>query len=365
MVETATVTKSLSSNCRLREGTSTVEVMDPCGVAGWDAAVSSFEASTVFHTAGWASVLSETHNYEPAYFVERDSSTIGAILPILSVNSALTGRRGVSLPFSDSCPFLSRDSLLRERLFHTAIEYGRKRHWRYLECRCGEPPTAQATPSISFLEHVVELADEDMSARRLRSEVRTAIRKAESSGVRVVVERNLNAVRQYYGLHCRTRRKHGLPPQPFSFFASISKHLVQNNLGSVFIAFSGETPVAGALFLHFGDHVVYKFGASDPRHQQLRGNNLLFWEAMRFFYGNGYRVLSLGRSSAKDFGLRRFKRGWGADERALVYYRFDLRTSSFVGSGDDLASGWYNSVFSHLPLRLSRLIGVLLYRHLG
>ena len=122
--------------------------------------------------------------------------------------------------------------------------------------------------------------------------------------------------------------------------------------------------MAGAIFLHFNDHVVYKFGASDQRFQRLRGNNSIFWEAIRFFYRHGYRVLSFGRSSTRDSGLRRFKRGWGAEEREISYFRFDLSTSRFVES-EDAASGWYNTVFSRLPIRLSRLIGYLLYRHMG
>jgi hypothetical protein len=365
MVETDPgIIKSVSSNSRLRELESTVEVVDPRSVPDWNAAVSAFPESSAFHTVEWASVLTNSYKYDAAYVVQRRAGILEGVLPVISVHSPCTGRRGVSLPFTDFCPILAKTSGSHDRLFHGAVQYGKQRRWRYLECRSGQRPAANASPSISYLEHAVELANEDVAAKRLRSEVRTAIRKAGNSQVRVSAEHDLESVKCFYKLHCRTRRKHGLPPQPFSFFVNIWAQILEKNLGSVLIATCGDKPVAGAIFFHFNDHVVYKFGASDERFQQLRPNNSIIWEAMRLFYRLGYRVLSLGRSSAGDTGLRQFKCGWGAEEREVAYFRFDLNTSQFIQSRDD-AAGWHNIIFSLLPMRLNRLIGYLLYRHMG
>ena len=86
---------------------------------------------------------------------------------VISIHSPFNGRRGVSLPFTDFCPILADDLVLRDRLFKTAVEYGKHRRWRYLELRSGKPPTTEATPSIWYLEHLVELADDDTVSRRL------------------------------------------------------------------------------------------------------------------------------------------------------------------------------------------------------
>src|SRR5688572_24768656 len=107
MVETDIGSKSVSPNNRLHEPKSTVEVIDPCAAAGWDAAIAGFQASTIFHTAAWASVLTQTYGYEAAYFVQRGTSSIEAVLPVVSVHSPFTGRRGVSLAFTDFCPILA------------------------------------------------------------------------------------------------------------------------------------------------------------------------------------------------------------------------------------------------------------------
>ena len=36
------------------------------------------------------------------------------------------------------------------------------------------------------------------------------------AGVKIDFETGAEAVNAFYSLHCQTRRKHGLPPQPFS-----------------------------------------------------------------------------------------------------------------------------------------------------
>src|SRR5437016_203789 len=103
MVETDTGIKSVWSDNRLHKPKSAVEVIDPRGAASWDATVASFQTSTVFHTAEWTSVLAQTYGYEPAYIIKRDPLTMKGVMPLVSVHSPYTGRRGLSLPFTDFC----------------------------------------------------------------------------------------------------------------------------------------------------------------------------------------------------------------------------------------------------------------------
>jgi lipid II:glycine glycyltransferase (peptidoglycan interpeptide bridge formation enzyme) len=123
-------------------------------------------------------------------------------------------------------------------------------------------------------------------------------------------------------------------------------------------------PVAGAVFLHFGRHAIYKFGASDEAHQQLRANNLVMWRAILHYASEGFSDLDFGRTSLGNDGLRKFKLGWGAGEEQVAYTRYDLRHSAYV-TARDAAHGWHNRLFRALPPPLSRLAGALLYRHIA
>ena len=109
---------------------------------------------------------------------------------------------------------------------------------------------------------------------------------------------SLEAMRGYYVLHCLTRRKHGVPPQPFSFFQNIVEHLFQTGHGFIMEARREDKLVAAGIFLHHGRNAIYKFGASDPAELNLRGNDLVMWEAIQWFASRGFASFSMGRSAA-------------------------------------------------------------------
>lgn len=171
-------------------------------------------------------------------------------------------------------------------------------------------------------------------------------------------------VRVFYALLCQTRRRHGLPAQPFRFFAHIHRHILAPNHGQIVIARQGSRAVAAAVFFHFGGQAIYKFGASDERLQHLRANNRVMWDAIKWHAGQGFTSLDFGRTSLDNAGLRKFKLGWGAVERRIDYVRHDLRTGSFA-TVPDAAAGWHNHIFRLLPVSLSRLAGSVLYRHVA
>jgi len=135
--------------------------------------------------------------------------------------------------------------------------------------------------------------------------------------------------------------------------------------GDVFLALHEGKVIAAAIFFRFADQALYKFGASDRRLQHLRANNLIFWEAIQRFHEHGYSELLLGRTDAADQGLRRFKIGWNATEQELKYYRYDLRAESFVADEGSKGSNWRKAIVRRLPIRISRAVGRLLYRHTG
>ncbi len=338
---------------------------DPVGEPGWDALVMSHPDHCLFHSAAWARVLQATYGHRAAYWVARQGERLLACLPLMEVNSAVTGRRGVSLPFTDLCPPLTSEAVPLPALFAQAREAGETRRWKYLELRGSAAPAEAATPSLRFYGHELPLGGgEEKLFSGLESGVRRAIRKAEKEGVKVEIATTSEAVRTYYALHCLTRQKHGLPPQPFAFFRHLHEHLLSREMGFVSIASYMRQPIAAAVFLHLGRRAVYKFGASDETRLNLRGNNLAMWEAIRWYARHGYESLHLGRTSLNNEGLRRYKLGWGVTEQTIEYFKWDCRRRCFVTETDKV-EGWYNRVFSLLPRSVSRWIGGVLYKHVA
>ena len=342
-----------------------VQWTNPLEASDWDARLASknHPALSFFHTSAWANVLTETYGYRPFYFTTSEPGFLHSVLPFMEVPSRLTGNRAVALPFTDNCDPLCMDRVEFKDLFYNAIELGKLRGWKYLEFRGGHKLLNGMPPSVSYYGHSLDLPiDENTLFGQLKSSTRRAIRKAEKSGLCVEASTEADAVNHFYFLHCMTRKRHGLPPQPRSFFKNIQKHILAKDLGMILLARRKKQPVAGAIFFHMGGSAIYKFGASDDAFQHLRGNNLVMWEAIRCFLRRGVKKLDFGRTSTHNAGLRRFKLAWNAKEKDIGYFRYSLAQEKFTSAHDE-SSGWHNRVFNVLPSFVSRRIGNLLCRH--
>jgi hypothetical protein len=342
-----------------------VAILDPLHDPDWDRLVVSHPDCNFFHSAAWAKVLVKTYAHKPFYLYFSRQFQAVALLPIMEIRSVFTGCRGVSLPFSDFCVPLMFDKSESAPVMDKMSELARERNWKYFEVRGGhETLPAGATPATQFYGHRLFLSDrgEELFAR-CASSVRRAIRKAQKSGVDVQVTKTRDAILEFYRLHVRTRRRHGLPPQPLSFFLNIYEEIIKTGQGFVVLASRGSRSFAAAVFFQFGKSAVYKFGASEETFQEFRGNNLVMWEAIKFLIRDGARMLHFGRTSLDNDGLRRFKMGWGVVEEAIEYFKFDTRAKIWQSTvRNDL--GFYNNIFRRLPLVLNRLAGAVIYPHL-
>src|SRR5436190_9564200 len=70
--------------------------LSPLEKPGWDKLVGWHRDVSFFHSASWAAVLHETYGHAPHYFCTVNDERLSAVLPVMEVNSPLTGRRGVS-----------------------------------------------------------------------------------------------------------------------------------------------------------------------------------------------------------------------------------------------------------------------------
>ena len=341
-----------------------IKLVDPLTGSEWDQLVLSHRDATFFHSAAWARVLAKSYGHRPLYLHFSRCGELLALVPMMEVKSYFTGRRAVCLPFSDGCsPLLfnnCKPSVVAARLSLLALE----RSWKHFEIRGANGFELPVDLAVEYHGHALDLRQnaEDLLAG-FSSSVRRAIRKAEASRLSVEVSRNPESVVEFYRLHVQTRRRHGLPPQPFLFFRNILNEVIRKGSGFVVRASLESRCVAAAIFLQFGRTAIYKFGASEPASQEMRGNNRVMWEGIRFLARGGCESLHFGRTSLTDVGLRRFKLGWGTAEELIRYFKWNAATGEWVG-GCDHARGLHNMVFTKMPLAVNRLAGAILYPHL-
>jgi hypothetical protein len=343
---------------------SVVTVVDPRDYPGWDRLVLSHPDFSFFHSVAWAKVLCRTYGHKPIYLRFSQGEQLAALIPLLEVRSCVTGRRGVSLPFCDFCDPLLFGRLDTAAVVSKLLELARERKWKYFELRGERTSTPSALPAAMFYGHRLDLrsGSEDLFAR-LKGSTRNAIRKAKRSGLKVRLTRSREAILEYYRLHVQTRKRHGLPPQPLSFFLNIYDEIIQPGMGFVVLAHRGTRAAAASVFFHMGKKAVYKFSASDEGLKHCQGNNLVMWKAIQFLAANGMEELHFGRTPLENQGLRRFKLAWGTTEETIRYFRFDTRANHWI-AGLAGIPGLLRTISGRLPLSLNRLLGAV-YPHLS
>src|SRR5437879_9166625 len=87
-----------------------VYTINPLEDPRWAEFVQRHTRASVFHTPGWLEALRRTYGYEPvAYTTTPPGSELTNGVVLCRVYSRITGRRLVSLPFSDHCePLVDR-----------------------------------------------------------------------------------------------------------------------------------------------------------------------------------------------------------------------------------------------------------------
>jgi hypothetical protein len=289
---------------------------------------------------------------------------LAALIPLMEVRSLFTGCRGVCLPFSDSCEPLIFDPDAVDLVRNRVLSFAQERRWKHVEIRGGKSFQPASSSTAKFYGHTLDLRRSvDELADRFDSSVRRAIHKAERSDVSVLVGRNRQTLIDFYRLHVQTRRRHGLPPQPISFFLNIYEHIIKPGLGFTVLAQRESRTIAAAIFFRFGKNAVYKYGASDKRLQEFRANNLVMWQGIQFLARQRAEKLHFGRTDCENDGLRRFKLSWGTEEETISYFRVDPSGRQRLPPARP-DSGFHNRIFGILPLMLNRLAGSMIYPHL-
>ena len=347
-----------------------VHALDPLRDPRWDDLVGRHPAASVFHTRGWLEALQRSYGYRPvAYTTSSLDAPLDDGLVFCRVESWLTGRRLVSLPFSDHCAPLVDEPAQLTALCEALRPRVRVGGWKYVELRpaaAGHVEAGEAaglSGSQSFWLHSLDLNPslDDLFRGADRDSVQRRVSRAERAGLTYECGRSETLVQQLYGLLVLTRRRHRLPPQPLHWFRNLTASL--GDALTIRVLSQDGRPVAGVLTLHFGRTVVYKYGGSDARFHHLGGMPLLMWRTIQDAKSAGALALDLGRTDRDDAGLITFKERLGAVRSPLAYLRWppDAQERRSPGLGQRLAG----QVLTHLPDALFRATGDRLYRHVG
>ena len=316
-----------------------LEIINPTTHVDWDGLLLKSDGYSFFHSSNWAKVLSGSYGYVPLYFSLIEDGKLSVAIPIMEIRSLISGRKGVSLPFSDYCNPIINSNIRFKDLFEQLISYGKKENWKYIELRGELGIPEDLTTYSHYYDHTLDLSlDENKMLSSFRSSTQRNIKKATKEGVTVNMYKSMESIDEFYRLNCITRKKHGVPPQPYHFFKLIYDRVISKGLGNIVLASIKKKIISGSVYFHFGKKVIFKYGASEKGYQHLRANNLVMWEALKWYANKGFESFSFGRTDPENDGLRQFKKGWGTAEKVIRYYRYDLKKSAFVSGNAGIKS---------------------------
>ena len=343
-----------------------VHRISPLDDSRWNCLVSEHPLAAVFHDARWLEALRTTYGYEPVAITTSDPS--GALQNgwvFCQVDSWLTGRRLVSLPFSDHCDPLVRSAEELDAFADYLQQQREREKWSYVEAR----PLAVALPaktfqssSSYFMQHVsLAPTSEQLFSCLHRDSMQRKIRRAEKEGVSVQEDRSGALLHQFYFLQSMTRRRHRLPPQPRQWFRNLVRCF--GNKCAIWLASLHGQPIASILTLRFRKLLVYKYGASDARFHAVGAMPLLFWRIIEEAKDQGLEELDLGRSDLGNRGLITFKEHLGAHGHQIYYCRQGSQPSQLTSKA--LPNFVVSGFCSLMPACVTNATGKALYRHIG
>ena len=183
--------------------------------------------ASVFHTPEWLEALRRTYGYEPvALTTSAPGQDLSNGMVFCRIQSWLTGRRMVSLPFSDHCqPLAESEEELEELLSAVERELDPSK-WTYVEIRPIDLPERARTyleKAQTFCLHRLDLSPsrEELFRGFHKDCIQRKIRRAEREALVDEDGRSETLLRKFYELHVLTRRRQRLPPQPLMWFRNL------------------------------------------------------------------------------------------------------------------------------------------------
>jgi len=352
-----------------------ITIIDPFEDIRWDQFVLQHPLAWLCHFSGWKKVLEDSFpQMKGIYLVKWDScgQSIQAGLPLFFINSKLTGKRLVSIPFATLSDPLIMDNMDAAELIKASITICQALKADHLEVRATKSEILDANSALfarrSYKHHSLDVSTspDELMKRFDRTCVRQRISRALKSTLSLKIAESEDDLRTFYKLYLITRKRVHLPPQPFIFFQKLWDIFSHVNMITLLLAQLDGQSIAGLMLFKHGNRISAEIAASDDHYKGISPNHFLFWAAIQLAHEEGRKVFDFGRTSPKNATLMHFKSHWGAKISDLTeYYYYEKQNNKSDDNEDKLSHSAIRIISTLLPMNLYQLFGNFCYRHLG
>jgi len=197
----------------------------------------------------------------------------------------------------------------------------------------------QIQPRATF---VLSLSpDLDKILMNFEEKTRYNVRLAEKKEVVVREDPGKKGIDLFYEMYKETAGRDKFLIHPLKYYQNIREILFKHGMGSNFIAYYNNKPIAAVIVFCFGSKVWYMYGASTSEHRNRMPNHLLHWHIIKWAKEKKFKTYDLWGIPANPkeghplWGVYRFKKGFGG--KALKY----------IGAYDFPYSPLFYNIFEH------------------
>ncbi len=324
---------------------SSTRITTPAPRDAWREIATTDPTCLVFQTPAWMDAIISTGLYDDVSRLYETTDGRRWLMPLVSRKSVPHG-----LASQESFPagwgaggVISDTPLDRDELRVVFADLARQPVLRTLvrPNPLLAPVWEAARPSgVTTLPHISHLLDleggfETVWKNRFHSSTRWSVHKAERSNVTVRVDTTGELLPVYYQIFmswcARRGRERHLPTwfvqwsnrrrDPLDRLERIIRSL--DGAGRVYIAYHGEKPVAGAIFLLYNGHAIYLRGTNlREEAAPVRANDYLQFLMIQAACDAGCRYYHMGTSAGVE-SLMAFKSGFGAQPTPVYHYSIE------------------------------------------
>ena len=201
-----------------------------------------------------------------------------------------------------------------------------------------------------FLDLTRDLDDILMS---FEEKTRYNVRLAQKKGVVVVEDKSQKGMDIFYHMYQQTAKRDHFMIHPLKYYQSIRELLFTKGLGSNFIAYYKNKPIASVIVFCFGTKLWYMYGASVSEFRNVMPNHLLHWQIIQWAKQKNLKTYDFWGIPANPkeghplFGVYRFKKGFGG------------KSVKFIGAYDFPYSPLFYNLFEHGAIWFKNVISLV------
>lgn len=352
-----------------------ITTIDPIKDKRWDKFVEDHPFGWLYHLSGWKQIIEKSFSHIIGHYlvlIDKNNDFIKAGLPIYEVKSWITGNRLVSIPFATFCdPLISNRDEMRN-IFEAVLNLSKEIGASHIEINTHESSPLIKDGRLDMMSYhqqhylLLNAEPEQLKKSFHRSCVRQRIDRALKSNIVLKIGDSESDLQDFYRLYVITRKRFGLPPQPFIFIKNVWEIFSPSKAITLLLAKHNNKAIAGQILFKFKDRVSVEFSVSDESFREMSPSHFLFWEAIKLSYDEGYKIIDFGRTSPNNTGLMDFKRRWGTVmiDMPKFYYPKETRKED-VKKEDSMKYKIMQKICNKAPEFILPTIGRFCYRHMG